>query len=453
MQAEASSVHLNEPLNVTTIIDEQPITARQMMIFGLCALVNFLDGTDNLALAATARSIADSLGTPVSSFGIVFTISNIGAVVGAVLFGFFADQHGRKTALLTAVLLLSALTLATPFAPGIRSLFAIRFIAGFGIGGALPCLMSLAAEYAPKRRRKAIIPVVFAGQSVGLMLGGYLNAFVLGSYGWHFVYYVDATIGLAVFVLTALLMPESLRFLIGRGRTDARAKSILNKIAPKVEIAGRSLMVSIETEVKVSVKELFRGNLARQTVMLWAAFILSFAALAAMTQWVPALLTLNGINAGAAAKTVSFGGAGAILGLLSGSLFTDKVNASWLMSLSLIIAAVCIFALGYELQSVVAAEIFVLLATAFISVALAGLFAMSATAYPAKVRATGVGFAVASTRCGNIGGLAIAAAMLGAGVSGTGIMIAIASASALAAISVVLLEFAIRRNRTQLLAA
>ena len=437
------------PLNVTQLIDERPIGARQVIVYGLCALVNFMDGTDNLALAATARSIATDLDVPLAAFGIVFSVSNLGAVAGAILFGILADTRGRKFALLMATLVFSVLTFATPFAIDLPTLLIIRFIGGLGIGGALPCLLALAAEFTPARRRRTIVPVVFAGQSVGLMFGGFLNAYLLGRFGWHTLYYIDAVLGLAIVGLCAVLLPESIRYTIDRRRDQSRAQSLVQAIAPNVDLSDRMLIVAPEGNVNVSVVELFRHGLALQTLVLWTAFIFSFGAIAAMTQWTPALLSLGGTDAASAARTVSFGGAGSIIGLLVGGAIAERRQALWCMFASLLAAGACIAQLGFSLGSPGAAHWLVLAASAFISIALAGLLSFSATVYPDKVRSTGVGFAVASSRAGNVGGLALAGALLGAGISGTGVMLTVASFAGFAALSAAALVFAIGAYRSR----
>ena len=443
----------NGSINVTRLIDSRPIGARQLVIFGGCALVNFLDGTDNLVLAATAQPMAAALGVPLHTFWIVLPLSNLGAIAGAVLFGILADRRGSKFGLLVAALLMSGLTLATPLCTNLTSVFIVRILTGFCLGGALPCLMSLAAEFAPERKRRAIVPIVFAGQSLGLMLGGGLNAFVLGRYGWHTVYYFDGVLGLCIVGVAAAILPESLRFVIDRERNQLRARAILRQIAPDAASMGNTLTVDPEADVRVSVRELFRNDLAPVTLMLWAAFIFSFGALAAMTQWTPSFLSLSGVDAGAAARTVSFGGAGAILGLLAGSYVSERSNASWLMAASLVGAASCIVILAYSLSSAAAASLLVLLTTLLISIALAGLFALSATAYPTTVRATGVGFAVASSRAGNVGGLAAVAVVLGSGAAPAAAMIGIACAAAFSALCAVCLGLARRRYQTRALPA
>jgi AAHS family 4-hydroxybenzoate transporter-like MFS transporter len=63
------------------------------------------------------------------------------------------DRIGRRTALLFSMISFAALTLAISFANGIAMLSVLRFLAGLGLGGAMPNAAALASEYVPKRRR------------------------------------------------------------------------------------------------------------------------------------------------------------------------------------------------------------------------------------------------------------------------------------------------------------
>ena len=70
-------------------------------------------------------------------------------MVGALSFGSLADRFGRKRMLVVATVLFSVFTIATALANTFGTLLVIRFLAGIGLGGATPCFIALASEYAP----------------------------------------------------------------------------------------------------------------------------------------------------------------------------------------------------------------------------------------------------------------------------------------------------------------
>ena len=77
----------------------------------------------------------------------------LGMFVGAVLFGAFADQFGRRTAFLINLGIYSAFTLVGAFSVNPQMLIASRLIAGVGIGAELPLCDSYLSELLPARHR------------------------------------------------------------------------------------------------------------------------------------------------------------------------------------------------------------------------------------------------------------------------------------------------------------
>src|SRR3978361_1672912 len=128
-------------------------TRYQIVIVVVCALLAMLDGHGHQVIALAAPNIATSWSINASSFGPVFGIGLFGGLIGALIFGFVSDRYGRKPTLLIAVTFFGLVALTTPFAGNITELFFIRFLTGLGLGGALPSIISITAEYTPARRR------------------------------------------------------------------------------------------------------------------------------------------------------------------------------------------------------------------------------------------------------------------------------------------------------------
>jgi DHA1 family bicyclomycin/chloramphenicol resistance-like MFS transporter len=61
----------------------------------------------------------------------------IGFAGGQIVYGPVSDRYGRKPALMTALLVFCAATLACAVAPGIEALIAARSLQGFGASGAI----------------------------------------------------------------------------------------------------------------------------------------------------------------------------------------------------------------------------------------------------------------------------------------------------------------------------
>lgn len=73
----------------------------------------------------------------------------IGTPVGGIL----GDRLGRKVAFIASVFLFGMATLAVAMAHGVGEVSLYRFLAGLGLGGALPAATALIAEFTPARDR------------------------------------------------------------------------------------------------------------------------------------------------------------------------------------------------------------------------------------------------------------------------------------------------------------
>ena len=399
-------------LDVTKLIDGRRIGLPQVFVFIICGLVAVIDGMDNLAMAATASTVAKDLSIALPKIALVLAATQFGSVAGSVVFGLVSDRYGRRMTLIAAAFMFSIFTCSTPFAAGLSSLLVIRVLAGIGIGAALPCFLSLAAEFAPARQRRMVVSLVWVGYSIGISLGGFLNAYVLGTYGWHMVFYVDAAIGLLVAAVAWLALPESISFALVTRNDQVQARAILRRIAPDVETAGRMLVTPAEPVIRASIGSLFASGQGLQTTTLWAAFLFGFGGLSAMTQWTPTFLTMHGVPPATAANAVSFGGLGAIVGLVVGGYVSQSPKPYTYILAAFLTGAAAIGVLANSLETPLEAQLMVMVASLFLGIAVAGLMGLAATMYPTAIRATGVGAAMANSRVGQVAFPLLAGALL-----------------------------------------
>jgi MFS family permease len=180
-------------INVSHLIDDGSVTRFQVLVIGLCSLVAFLDGLDSLSIAVAAPLIADSLGLAKSALGPIFSAALLGAMIGALTFGALGDRYGRKRILIAAVMVFAVFTFTTAHVTSYPTLLAARFAAGLGLGGATPCFIALASEYAPSRRRAMVASLIWAAFPLGGAIGGFLNAYILTHFGWQAIFLVGGS--------------------------------------------------------------------------------------------------------------------------------------------------------------------------------------------------------------------------------------------------------------------
>ena len=86
---------------------------------------------------------------PRGAFRAVLASGMIGMMTGGALAGLVGDRMGRRFALIGSVLIFGVLTAAAALVDSLWALGALRFLAGLGLGGAMPNAAALASEYVP----------------------------------------------------------------------------------------------------------------------------------------------------------------------------------------------------------------------------------------------------------------------------------------------------------------
>ena len=195
-------------VNVQTLLNEQPITPYQWVVFALCFFIVLLDGFDTAAIGYIAPSLIKEWGVSKPALAPVLSAALFGLAAGALSAGPLADRLGRKRVLAGSVALFAAACLGSAFAGDLTELAILRFITGMGLGAAMPNAVTLTSEYCPEKRRALITNLMFCGFPLGAALGGFLAAWMIPAFGWRSVLLAG---GVAPLVLTVLLDRKSTR--------------------------------------------------------------------------------------------------------------------------------------------------------------------------------------------------------------------------------------------------
>jgi MFS transporter, AAHS family, 4-hydroxybenzoate transporter len=433
-------------INVTELIDSRPLSRLQIRAILLCGLVALLDGLDSQSIGVASPAIAANLGLKAAAMGPVLSAALLGAAIGALSFGQLADRIGRKRTLIATTVVFAFFTFLTAVAESRGTLLIYRFAARLGLGGATPCFLALTAEYAPHRIRAALVSAMWAGYPLGGMLGGFINSYLIANWGWRSIFYLGGVTPLVVATALTLWLPESLGYLLARGKDLREAKRIVARLTSSATDADVRLTASDEKHDRVSVKYLFAGGRGLSTIFLWILFVTAFVTLAVAVIWTPTLLHEAGMPTQQTAFVIAFNGLGAFIGMVTAGRLMEKFGVQRTLAPSLFIGAACIAGLGYNAASVPMAAVLVGLIGLFVGIGGAGAIAISAMLYPTFVRSTGIGWGMGIGRFGQMLGPLATSAFLGWGWSAEKIMLAVAVAPAVGAAAVIILETLQRRQ-------
>ncbi len=416
-------------------LENQRIGGLQLRVAALCTLVQICDGYDLNSVAWAVPSLIRAWHLPPATFTTAFLWSSIGIMAGALSAGPIGDRVGRRPLLLGSLTIFGLASLLSAFAGSLGTLSLLRFFTGLGIGGGFSGAAALTGDYAPHRLRATMIMVTFTGAPLGGFLGGQIVALLLPQFGWPMIFVLGGAFPLLLVPILALWLPESPRFLAARPPSSPRHAAVLQRL----EIAATPGGVDVARGNPVGM--LFSRGYALQTVLLWIVYFCSLLNLFLFAYWMPTVLNLVGLSPPQAVFASSLRDFGAIFAVLYLGLAIDRIGPERTLALHYALGAVFI-----AIIALVALPYALLLVTTF----LAGMTIIGSQTgangtcgklYPARMRTSGLGWALGVGRLGGIAAPALGGYLLAVGLPPTQIFLSACGFALIAATATALLAF------------
>lgn len=198
--------------------------------------VSFIQTCVDIKPGCTPETALESLKTPV-------VLNLAGYVLGTLVLSPIADRIGRRNMLMITMAITGLGSLYNALAPDYTQFVIARIITGIGIGADLAIVNTFIGEVAPRRSRATFTSLIFVMSALGALLGIWLGLFLTTEAapwpkglsfaqagpgfenGWRWMYAIGALLAL-VALLLRFRLPESPRWLIGRGRV-AEAEEVV----------------------------------------------------------------------------------------------------------------------------------------------------------------------------------------------------------------------------------
>lgn len=324
-----------------------------------------LEGMDIMFISFAMSMIVAEFNIDLTTGGFISSITNIGMLLGGVIFGILADKFGRVKIFTYTIFLFAIGTALTAFATSIEQVYIFRFIAGLGAGGEYGIGMALVAEAWPKNKQGRASSYVSVGAQYGVILAALLSAIILPAFGWRALFLVGVIPVIFAFIVRKNLdeSPEWLKTQIENKKEQKKEESKLSQ-----------LFVTRKTAIT--------------TVSLVIMATVQIAGYNGLMIWLPSMLQESqGLSVSSSALWTISTAVGMIIGMLTFGIFMDKFGAKRAYGLFLLASACSVF-----LYSFATGSVGVLIGGAVVGFFSNGMFAgygaLISNFYPAQIRST-----------------------------------------------------------------
>jgi MFS family permease len=322
-----------------------------------------LEGMDIMFISFAMSMIIAEFHIDLTTGGLISSITNVGMLVGGVIFGILADKFGRVKVFTYTIILFAIGTALTGLATNIEQVYLFRFIAGIGAGGEYGIGMALVAEAWPKKKQGRASSYVSVGAQYGVILAALLSALILPSWGWRGLFLIG-------------VVPVIFAFMV-RKNLDESPEWIASK--------KRQQLVPRQGKLK----KLFASpRTAFTTIALAIMATVQIAGYNGLMIWLPSMLQKSqGLSVSSSALWTISTAAGMIVGMLTFGQFVDRFGIKRSFGIFLLASAVAVFLYSYA-----AGSTGVLIGGAIVGFFANGMFAgygaLISKYYPVEIRTT-----------------------------------------------------------------
>ena len=336
-----------------------------------------------------------------SLLGVIAGAGLLGMFIGSIIGGTLADRIGRRKMLVWSLFISGIFFLVSSTAWNFYSLLILRLLTGMGLGAIIPIISTLITEFSPSKVRGTLSVLINGCWGLGGTLAAFVGYKVVLVYGWR----LSMLFGCVAFLLSVLvriMLPESMRYLISKGKLEEAAKQF-EKIKLNYSDQQEVIKPSNETvvEYKISSGGIWSANFARITASLWFMWIALNFLYQGVLVWMPTLLASTKITEGRSFLLTMLISLGQIPGTLIVAFLVDRTRRTKLLIVSLVLLTLATLLLGISQNDIW------ILSTGFLLMIFNGMtwgmaYSVSSELYPTRMRGAATGWAAGVGRLGGV---------------------------------------------------
>lgn len=322
-----------------------------------------LEGMDIMFISFAMTMIIAEFNIDLATGGWISSITNIGMLLGGIIFGVLADKYGRVKVFTYTIILFAIGTALTGVATSIEQVYVYRFIAGLGAGGEYGIGMALVAEAWPKNKQGRASSYVSVGAQYGVILAALLSAVILPTLGWRALFFIGVLPVIFAFIVRKNLheSPEWLASQKNESNMQKKGKLAQLFVTPRVTMTTLSLILMATVQI---------------------------AGYNGLMIWLPSMLQKSqGLSVSSSALWTISTAVGMIIGMLTFGRFMDRFGAKRAFGIFLLASACAVF-----LYSFATGAVAILMGGAIVGFFSNGMFAgygaLISSFYPVQIRST-----------------------------------------------------------------
>lgn len=293
----------------------------------VCGWANASDAVEVLCVSFLLPTARCDLHLSSSDMGLLTASIFLGMMIGGYLWGYLADQRGRRRVLVVSLAINGLFGGLASLAPWFWLFLLLRFISGIGVGGSVPVIFSYFSEFMPRLRRGAMISCLATFWMGGNIVAAGLAWLVIPKTWAHFslgfvdfqswrLFVVLCSIpSLSSALIIKLFMPESPKFLMeaGREREALHVFHLMFKVnvwrkgkdfpefglltsskksresGQATSFSSRGEYVAILKKALLPIKNIYSGSLRSRSVILMIVFYCTSFGYYGLWMWFPEL--------------------------------------------------------------------------------------------------------------------------------------------------------------------
>jgi EmrB/QacA subfamily drug resistance transporter len=177
--------------------------------FAIVSIALFMVVLDNLVVTTALPSIRADLGATIQSLEWTVNAYTLSYAVLLLTGAALGDRFGRRRMFLVGLAMFTLASAAAALAPTTAALIAARAIQGTGAAIVTPLTLTLLADVFPPERRGLAIGAWSGISGLGVALGPLVGGAVVDGISWHWIFWINVPIGLALLPLAARRLAES----------------------------------------------------------------------------------------------------------------------------------------------------------------------------------------------------------------------------------------------------